>query len=56
MVDEQLRAALEQVGERGAAFVGVEAILLVDLYPGQLLAYSVSMVLAAPAASYGVRR
>ena len=34
MVDEQLRAALEQMREGGAAFLGVEAILLVDLYPG----------------------
>jgi len=36
MVNEQLRAAPKQVGERGAAFVGVEAVLLVDLNPGQL--------------------
>src|SRR5437667_206211 len=46
MIDEQLRAALEQIGQGGAAFVGVEAIVLVDLDPGQLLAAARQLVAA----------
>ena len=38
MVDEKLRAAAEEIGERGAALVSVETIGLVDTHPGQFLA------------------
>src|SRR5215472_5670268 len=37
MIDEELRAPSEEVFERGAPFVGVEPILLVDADPRQLL-------------------
>src|SRR5579885_2512750 len=37
MVDEELRAPAEEVGERGAPAIGLEAVLLLDLDPGQLL-------------------
>src|SRR5262245_9155547 len=47
MIDEQLRAALEQIGQGGAAFVGVETIFLVDLHPGQFLAAARQLVAAA---------
>src|SRR5262249_60967077 len=46
MIDEQLRTALEQIGQGGAAFVGVEAIVLADLDPGQLLAAACQLVAA----------
>ena len=47
MVDEQLRAALEQVRQRGAPRVGLESIFLVDPNPWQLL---------TPRASSSLRR
>src|SRR5436190_1832029 len=37
MVDEELRAASEKVGQRGIPFIGVEAVRLVDPHPRQLL-------------------
>src|SRR5437867_481704 len=37
MVDEELRAPLEEFSERDAPLIGVEAILLVDPDPRQLL-------------------
>jgi hypothetical protein len=40
MVDEELRASGEQIGERRCAVVGLEAILLVDPDPRELLALS----------------
>jgi hypothetical protein len=36
VVDEELRAAPEEVGERRRALAGLEAVLLVDADPGQL--------------------
>ena len=47
VIDEQLRAPLEQVGQRGAAFVGLEAVGLVHAHPRQLLALSRQLVAAA---------
>ncbi|MNT15476.1 hypothetical protein D3C72_1505290 [compost metagenome] len=38
VVDEQLRAPFEQLGQRGAAFVGFEAVRFVDPQPWQVLA------------------
>src|SRR5215469_11901370 len=37
VVDEQLRASPEQIGEGRRALIGLEAVLLVDAEPGQLL-------------------
>jgi hypothetical protein len=37
VIDEQLRASSEEIGERRCAFVGLEAVFLVDSNPGQLL-------------------
>src|SRR5262249_40723723 len=37
VVDEELRAPLEQILERGAPLIGLEAILLADPNPRQLL-------------------
>jgi hypothetical protein len=36
VVDEQLRSPVEQLDERLLAVVRVEAVLLLDAYPGQL--------------------
>jgi hypothetical protein len=36
VVDQQLRAAVEQLGERLRTFLGVETVLLLDPNPGQL--------------------
>jgi hypothetical protein len=47
VVDEQLRAPLEEVGERRAALVGLEPIVLLDAGPRQLLSSSRELV-AAP--------
>ena len=38
VIDQQLRTALEQVGQRGAAGVGLQAVGLVQPYPGWRLA------------------
>src|SRR5260370_34701522 len=37
MVDEELRASTEEIGKGRFALVGLEAVLLVDSNPGQLL-------------------
>src|SRR6266545_1947433 len=37
VIDEELRAPSEEVCQRGSPLVGLEAILLVDPYPRQLL-------------------
>src|SRR5262245_44973032 len=37
VVDEELRATVEEIGERGAPLVGLEAVLLLDSHPRQLL-------------------
>jgi hypothetical protein len=47
MVDEQLRAPLEEVCQRSAPFVGVEAVVLLDLDPRQFLAPTSQLVAAA---------
>src|SRR6185437_14666401 len=47
VIDEELRAAAKQVGERSAARLGVESISLVDADPGQLAALPRELV-AAP--------
>ena len=47
MIDEQLRASAEEIGEGRRALVGLEAVLLVDSNPGQLLPLPRQLV-AAP--------
>jgi hypothetical protein len=47
VVDEKLRSAAEKVRERGAPFIGIETVLLVDANPRQLLA-SPRQFVAAP--------
>src|SRR6266480_7842558 len=37
VVDEELRASPEEISEGRFSFVGLEAVLLVDSHPGQLL-------------------
>src|ERR1051325_10003549 len=37
MVDEELRAPAEEIGQRGAPLIGIEPVLFVDRDPGQLL-------------------
>jgi hypothetical protein len=44
VVDEELRAPAEEVGQRGAPLVGVEAVVLVDADPRQLLPSSRQLV------------
>jgi len=44
VVQQQLRVPVEQVGQRRRAVVGVEAVLLVDADPGQLLAVKGQLV------------
>jgi len=38
VIDDELRAASKEVGQRGAALIGLESILLVDSHPWQILA------------------
>ena len=47
MVDEELRATSEEIGEGRLALIGLEAILLVDSNPGQLLPL-LRQLIAAP--------
>src|SRR5262249_19254228 len=47
VVDQELRAAAKQVGQRSAALVGVEAIGVVDAHPRQRLP-SLRQLVAAP--------
>jgi hypothetical protein len=47
VIDEELRAPSEEVRQRGAAFIGLESILLVDPNPRQLLP-SPRQLVAAP--------
>src|SRR5205823_12551186 len=44
VVDEELRASLEEIGQGRRALVGVETVLLVDRDPGQLLPPSRQLV------------
>jgi hypothetical protein len=37
MVDEELRASSEEIGERPFAFISLESVILVDSNAGQLL-------------------
>jgi hypothetical protein len=37
VIDEELRASSEEIGKGRGALVGLEAVLLVDANPGQLL-------------------
>jgi hypothetical protein len=37
VVDKELGAASKQVRQRSAAFIGIEAVVLVDPDPGELL-------------------
>src|SRR5689334_15937881 len=37
VVDQQLRASSEQVGERRGALIGIEAVILLDANPRELL-------------------
>ena len=47
VIDQQLRAAAEQVLERGGAGVGLEPVLLIYAHPGQGLALLREFVAAA---------
>jgi len=47
VVDDQLRASVEELGKGPRAFVGLEAVLLLDRDPGQLLSLSSELVTAA---------
>src|ERR1700704_5645364 len=47
VVDQQLGAAGEQVGERRGSGLGVEGVVLLDADPGQCLALSGELVAAA---------
>src|SRR5215207_9772072 len=47
VVDEQLRAAVEELGKRLRPLVGLEAVLLFDRHPGQLLPLARKLVVAA---------
>jgi hypothetical protein len=47
VVDEQLRAALEQLGERPRTAVGLEGVLLVEPDPGKLAPGARDLVTAA---------
>src|SRR5882672_8597172 len=47
VIDEELRASLEEFRQRGAPFVGLESVLLVDADPRQLLP-SPRQLVAAP--------
>ena len=47
VVDEQLRASSEQIGERRGALVGVEDVVIVDAYPWEILSLPCQFV-AAP--------
>src|SRR5207247_8399813 len=44
VVDEQLRPPSEQIGERSAAFVRLEAVVLLDADPRELLSLSRQLV------------
>jgi hypothetical protein len=46
VVDEQLRAALEELGERPRASLGVEPVLALDRDPGQLAPLAGQLVAA----------
>src|SRR3954447_2154156 len=47
VVDEELRAAVEQVRQGLRPLVGLEAVLLLDLHPGQLATPLCELVTAA---------
>src|SRR4051812_49400746 len=53
MVNEELRATAEKIGERGGAVVGVEAIVLVDPDPGKFLALFRQLVAAVGVFFFG---
>jgi hypothetical protein len=44
VVDEELRAATEKVRQRGASFLGLEAIPFIDWYPRQFLPLSCHLI------------
>src|SRR5947207_603701 len=44
MIDEELRAPSEEVCQRGAPFVGLEAVLLVNSNPRQFLPFSRQLI------------
>jgi hypothetical protein len=46
VVDEQLRAAVEEIGERLRTARGVEAVVLLDRDPGQLAPFRGQLVAA----------
>src|SRR6266851_485104 len=56
VIDDQLRASLEQVGQGCGAFVDVEPVLLVDPDPGQLLAPPRELVAAPGQLLLGVQQ
>jgi len=56
VIDEQLRASAEQIRKGRCALVGVEAVLLVDPHPGQLLALPRQLVAAPCQRLFGVEQ
>src|SRR5205823_9274288 len=44
MIDKNLRASSEEISQRRFSFVGLEAVLLVDPHPGQLLPFSRQLI------------
>jgi hypothetical protein len=56
VVHQQLRAPSKQVCERGAAFIRVEAVVLVDPDPGKLLAPPGKLVVASGQLLLGVEK
>src|SRR5262245_32055230 len=47
VIDEQLRATLEEVRQRRAAVSGVEVVLLVDAHPRQVLPLTCDLIALA---------
>jgi hypothetical protein len=54
VIDEELRASSEEIGEGGRALVSLEAVLLVDLHPRQLLPLPGQLVAATGQLLLGV--
>jgi len=47
VVDEELRAAVEELGERPGSVLGLEAVILLDWHPRELPSLACELVVAA---------
>ena len=56
VVDEELRAPTEEVCQRGAPLVGLEAISLIDRHPRQVLPLARQLVAAAREFLFGLEQ